>query len=48
MLPATPTLAITNSTSANIHSPRLMKNIAAMAAAPSARNAARNFFFIAA
>src|SRR5215204_739659 len=35
---------ITKSTSANIQSPRAMKNIAAVATAPMARNNARNRF----
>ena len=40
MLPATPTLTRTKRTSANIHSPRVMKNIAAAATAPIAMNTA--------
>ena len=45
MLAATPTLPITNSVSANCHSPREMKNIAAVAAAPMPRNTASSGFF---
>ena len=48
MLPATPTLPITKSTSASIQSPRSIQNIATDASAPIARNTASSFFFIAA
>jgi hypothetical protein len=46
MLPATPTLVMTKSVSANAQPPRVMKNIAAVDAAPMARKTASSRFLI--